>query len=170
VTRADWASAAIRKRRPVTRLVFDRALCLDEDSLRDVVVAFSERLRAHPRLRSPLDRIVGNRWHDFEVGLAHFLDALIARTGDHGGGLLALYEAFPELASEHVADARDLFLETALAVLPLHAAASLSGLADSVCDLALRALRPPTGAASATPLAHRIRDAEEALRVGAGLR
>jgi hypothetical protein len=154
----------------VTRLVFDRVLCLDEDSLRDIILAFSERLRAHARLRSPLDRIVGNRWYDFEVGLEHFLTALIARTGDHGGGLLALYEAFPALAPEHVTDARDLFMETALTILPLHAAASLSELADSVCDLALRALNPETGTAITMPLACRIREAEEALRIGANLR
>ena len=40
----------------MTRLVFDKALCLDEDSLRDVILAFCEGLRAHTRLRRPLDR------------------------------------------------------------------------------------------------------------------
>ncbi|MCA0417549.1 MAG: hypothetical protein LCH80_02340 [Proteobacteria bacterium] len=73
----------------MTRLVFDHALGLDEDSLHDIVVILSERLRAHPRLRCPLDRVVGNRWSEFEHGLAHFLAALSARTGDHGGGLSA---------------------------------------------------------------------------------
>lgn len=33
----------------MTRLVFDRALCVDQDSLRDVILAFSEGLRAHTR-------------------------------------------------------------------------------------------------------------------------
>ncbi|MGO4677756.1 hypothetical protein AB4Z40_33230 [Bosea sp. 2YAB26] len=153
----------------MTRLVFDKALCLDEDSLRDVILAFCEGLRAHTRLRRPLDRVAGNRWYDFEVGLEHFLTALIARTGDHGGGLLALYEAFPALAPEHVTDARDLFMESALTILPLYAAASLSELVDSVCDLALRALCPATGTPF-TPIARRIRDAEEALRIGTSLR
>ena len=82
----------------------------------------------------------------------------------------ALFEAFPELAPEHVADARDLFVESALAILPLHAAASLSDLADSVCDLTLRALRPQSSETSAIPLPRRISEAEEALRIGAGLR
>ena len=151
------------------RLVFDQAFGLDEDSLHDVVAALSERLRAHPRLRRPLDRIIGNRWSEFEHDLAHFIAALGARTGDHGGGLAALFEAFPELAPEHVADARDLFVETALTVLPLHAAASLSDLADRVCDLALRALCPQAGQADALPLSLRIGKAEEILRIGAGL-
>lgn len=151
------------------RLVFDQAFGLDEDSLHDVVIALSERLRAHPRLRHPLDRIVGNRWSDFEQGLQHFLAALGARTGDHGGGLAAAFEAFPQLTPEHVADLRDLFVETALAVLPLHAAAGLSELADRVCDLALRALCPPPGRASTVPLARRISEAEDALRIGVGL-
>ena len=151
------------------RLVFDQAFGLDEDSLHDVVVALSDRLRAHPCLRRPLDRIIGNRWFEFEHDLAHFIAALGARTGDHGGGLAALFDAFPELKPEHVADARDLFVEAALAVLPLHAAASLSGLADTVCDLVLRALCP-TAKSSATPLPLRIGQAEEALRIGAGLR
>lgn len=153
----------------MTRLVFDQALGLDEDSLQDVVVALSERLRAHPRLRRPLDRIVGNRWDDFEIGLAHFLTALLRRTGDHGGGLLALYEAFPELAAEHVADARDLFMETAFAVLPLYAAASLLELADGVCDLAVRALCSQREADCTVPLIHRIREADQVLRIGVGL-
>ena len=151
------------------RLVFDQALGLDEDSLHDVVVILSERLRAHPRLRRPLDRVVGNRWSEFEHDLAHFLAALSARTGDHGGGLAALFEAFPELAPVHVADARDLFVESALAVLPLHAAASLSDLAENICDLALRALRPLPGETGVTPLSLRIEKAEETLRIGAGL-
>jgi hypothetical protein len=151
------------------RLVFDQALGLDEDSLHDVVVILSERLRAHPRLRRPLDRVVGNRWSEFERDLTHFITALSARTGDHGGGLAVLFEAFPELAPEHVADARDLFVESALAVLPLHAAASLSDLADSICDLALRALCPQAGREGAKPLSLRVGEAEEALRIGAGL-
>lgn len=151
------------------RLVFDQAFGLDEDSLHDVVVTLSERLRAHPRLRRPLDRAVGNGWSEFERGLTHFITALGARTGDHGGGLAALFEAFPELAPEHVADARDVFVESALAVLPLHAAASLSGLADSVCDLALRALCPQAGQKGELPLRLRIGEAEETLRVGACL-
>ena len=151
------------------RLVFDQAFGLDEDSLHDVVATLSERLRAHPLLRRPLDRVVGNRWSEFEHDLAHFLAALSARTGDHGGGLAALFEAFPELAPEHVADARDLFVESALAVLPLHAAASLSDVADRVCDLALRALHPRPGETGAMPLSARIDEAEEALRIGAGL-
>ena len=99
----------------------------------------------------------------------HFIAALGARTGDQGGGLAALFEACPELAPEHVADARDLFVESALAVLPLHAAASLSDLAESVCDLALRALRPLPGETGVTPLSLRIEKAEETLRIGAGL-
>lgn len=153
----------------MTRLVFDHALGVDEDGLREVVVTLSERLRAHPRLRRPLDRVIGNRWSEFEGGLAHFLAALSARTGDHGGGLLTLYEAFPELNPELVSDARDLFVETALAVLPLHAAASLSDLADRVCDLVLQALNPRPGKASTVPLKRRIEQAEEVLRIGAGL-
>ncbi|SIR35882.1 hypothetical protein [Bosea sp. TND4EK4] len=151
------------------RLVFDQAFGLDEDSLHDVVAVLSERLRAHPRLRRPLDRVVGNRWAEFEHDLTHFIAALSARTGDHGGGLAALFDAFPELAPEHVADARDLFVESALAILPLHAAASLSDLADSVCDLTLRALRLQSSETSAIPLPRRISEAEEALRIGAGL-
>ena len=83
--------------------------------------------------------------------------------------MAALFEAFPELAPEHVVDVRDLFVETALAILPLHAAASLSDLADSVCDLTLRALRPPPSETSAMPLARRISAAEDALRIGVGL-
>lgn len=154
----------------MTRLVFDPALGLDEDALLDVVVALSERLRAHPNLRRPLDRVIGNRWADFELGLAHFLTAARARTGNHGGGLSAVFDAFPELTPEHVSDARDLFVETALAALPLHAAASLSDLADRVCDLALYALRPLPGGPSTVPLNQRIRQAEEMLRLGAGLR
>ena len=151
------------------RLVFDQAFGLDEDSLHDVVATLSERLRAHPRLRRPLDRVVGNRWAEFEHDLTHFIAALGARTGDHGGGLAALFEAFPELAPEHVVDVRDLCVETALAILPLHADASLSDLADSVCDLTLRALRPPPSETSAMPLARRISAAEDALRIGVGL-
>ncbi|MCA0417857.1 MAG: hypothetical protein LCH80_03940 [Proteobacteria bacterium] len=151
------------------RLVFDQVFGLDEDSLHDVVVTLSERLRAHPRLRRPFDRVVGNRWSAFEHDLVHFITALGARTGDHGGGLAALFEAFPELAPEHVTDARDLFVETALAVLPLHAAASLSGLADRVCDLALHALGSLTDETGAIPLSLRIGEAEEALRIGARL-
>ncbi|SDH07640.1 hypothetical protein [Bosea robiniae] len=151
------------------RLVFEQAFGLDEDSLHDVVATLSERLRAHSGLRRPLDRVVGNRWSEFEHDLAHFIAALGARTGDHGGGLAAVFAAFPELAPEHVIDARDLFAEAALAVLPLHAAASLSELTDRVCDLALRALRPQPGQDVTMPLSHRISEAEEALRIGAGL-
>ncbi len=151
------------------RLVFDQAFGLDEGSLHDVVAVLSERLRAHPRLRRPLDCVVGNRWAEFEHDLAHFIAALGARTGDHGGGLAALFEAFPELAPEHVADARELFVESALAVLPLHAAASLSDIADQVCDLALRALCPVPSETSSIPLPRRISEAEETLRIGVGL-
>ena len=42
-------------------------------------------------------------------------------------------------------------------------------LADSVCDLTLRALRPQSSETSAIPLPRRISEAEEALRIGAGL-
>lgn len=152
------------------QLVYDQSFGLDEDSLLDFIATLSERLRAHPRLRRPLERVVGNRWSECEDGLAHFIAALGARTGDHGGGLAALFEAFPELAAEHVADARDIFVESALASLPLHAAASLSDMADRVCDLALRALCPRSGDTGAMPLSMRICEAEEALRIGAGLR
>lgn len=151
------------------RLVFDQGFGLDEDSLCDFVVILSERLRAHPRLRGPLDRVIGNRWSEFELDLTHFIAALGARTGDHGGGLVALFEAFPELAPEHVAEVRDLLVETALAVLPLHAAASLSDITDRICDLVLRILRPLPGQAGTMPLSLRIGEAEEILRIGAGL-
>lgn len=151
------------------RLVFDQAFGLAEDSLRDVVATLSERLRAHPRLRRPLDRVVGNRWSEFEHDLTHFIAVIGGRTGDHGGGLAALFEAFPELTPEHVADARDLFIDSALAVLPLHAAASLSDLADGVCDLALSILCPRTRQEGAMPLSLRISRAEEVLRIGVGL-
>lgn len=151
------------------RLVFSGSRGLDEDSLRDVVATLCERLCAHPRLRRPLDRVVGNRWLEFENDLTHFIAALGARTGDHGGGLAALFHAFPELTPEHVADARDLFVESALAVLPLHAAASLSDMADRVCDLALRTLSPQPDDSRARPLSIRIIEAEEALQIGAGL-
>lgn len=154
----------------MTGLVFDRRLGPDADSLHEIVTLLSDRLRSHPRLRGALDRIVGNRWQEFEEGLEQFLSALMARTGDHGGGILALYEAFPELTPAHVMDACDLFMETAMTVLPLHSAASLAELSDSIGELVLKALQPGGGPLAALPLAGRLREVDEALRSGAGLR
>lgn len=154
----------------MTGLVFDRVLGPDADSLHEIVVVLSDRLRSHPRLRHALDRIVGNRWQEFEEGLERFLAALMARTGYHGGGILALYEAFPELTPAHVVDACDLFMETAMTVLPMHAAASLAELSDSIGELVLQALRPAAGPLTSVSLARRIQEAEEALRLGASLR
>lgn len=151
-------------------LLHDPSIFLDECTLHEIVLELSDRLRRHPRLRTPLDRVVGNRWHEFEDDFATFLSELTWLSGQQGGGIVALFEAFPDLGPEHVADACEVFMEAVLTVLPLHAAAAMTELAERVCDLALRALRPSSKLAVAIPLAERLKDADYALRVGAGLR
>lgn len=151
-------------------LVLDPSIFVDDDILHEIVQSLSERLRRHRRLRGGLDRIIGNRWQEFEDSFARFLGALLLQTGEQGGGIVALYEAFPELEPDHVRDACEVFMEAALEVLPFHAAASLSELSEHVGALVLRALEPATAAAAAMPLARRLSEAEEALRAGAGLR
>ncbi|WP_157089725.1 hypothetical protein [Bosea sp. WAO] len=151
-------------------LVLDPSIFVDDDILRDIAESLSERLRRHRRLRGGLDRIIGNRWQEFEDDFARFLGALLFQTGEHGGAIVALHEAFPALEPDHVRDACEVFMEAALEVLPFHAAASLSELSEHVGALVLRALEPATSAAAAVPLAQRLNEAEEALRLGASLR
>ncbi len=151
-------------------LVLDQSIFVDDDILREIVQSLSERLRRHRRLRGGLDRVIGNRWEEFEQAFGHFLGALLLQTGEQGGGIIALHEAFPELAPDHVRDACEVFMEAALEVLPFHAAASLSELSEHVGALVLHALEPSTAQAAAIPLDRRLREAEETLRAGAGLR
>lgn len=151
-------------------LLLDPSIFVDDEILHDIVRSLSERLRRHARLRCGLDRIIGNRWEEFEQDFARFLGALLLQSGEQGGGIVALHESFPELRPEHVRDACEVFMEAALEVMPFHAAASLSELSEHVGGLVLRALEPPTEAAAALPLARRLSEAEAALRAGAGLR
>ena len=151
-------------------LVLDPSIFVDDDILHEIVQSLSERLRRHRRLRGGLDKVIGNRWQEFEEGFARFLGALLLQTGEQGGGIVALHEVFPELAPDHVRDACEVFMQAALEVLPFHAAASLSELSEHVGALVLRALEPATEAAAAMPLARRLSEAEAALRAGAGLR
>ena len=151
-------------------LVLDPSIFVDDEILHEIVQSLSERLRRHAGLRSGLDRVIGNRWEEFERDFAHFLGALLEQTGDHGGGIVALHQNFPALQPQHVRDACEVFMEAALEVLPFHAAASLSELSEHVGALVLRALEPATTAAAAMPLALRLNEAEEALRAGASLR
>lgn len=151
-------------------LLLDPSIFVDDEILHEIVQSLSERLRRHAGLRSGLDRVIGNRWEEFERDFAHFLGALLEQTGDHGGGIVALHQSFSALQPQHVRDACEVFMEAALEVLPFHAAASLSELSEHVGALVLRALEPATTTAAAMPLALRLNEAEEALRAGAGLR
>jgi hypothetical protein len=113
-------------------LPHDSSVCLDDDMLADFVTDFSLQLRLHPRLRRVLVIAIGNRWADFEDQFAACLTDILLRRPHRDEGLAALGSVLPGLSSQDIADARDVFTESALAMFPFHMAAAIAGQIDLI--------------------------------------
>jgi truncated hemoglobin YjbI len=119
----------------------DPSIYIDDNVIGDLVEELSHRLRRDPHLRPLLDRLVGNRWDEFENGFARFWRAVVLQTGSHTEYVASVSNHFPDLNPEDVRRLSDIFLEASLTVVPLHAAACFSEISDAALSALSSALR-----------------------------
>jgi hypothetical protein len=133
----------------------DPSIYIDDSVIGDLVDELSYRLRKDPHLRPLLDRLVGNRWLEFEIGFARFWRAVVLQTGSHAEYVALVSIHFPDLNPEDVRRLSDIFLEASLAAVPLHAAACFSEISDAALSALGSALREEGQARSIRLLAVR---------------
>lgn len=139
------------------------SIYLDDEDLDALCRDVSERLRRHRRLRPLLDRLVGNRWEDFEAELGTVLGASLFQTGGINVDLSWLSELHDEIGTDEIEAVREVFLDACLTGLPLYAAAAVNDIGDHLGELIADLLT------QATPetLDGRIRQVQATLRAGA---
>jgi truncated hemoglobin YjbI len=119
----------------------DPSIYIDDNVIADLVDELSYRLRMDRKLRPVLDKLVGNQWHEFEIGFAEFWRSVVLQTGDHTQHVATASVRFAELTPEDVSAISDVFLEASLRSVPLHTAArfaEISEIALSALNSALR--------------------------------
>ncbi len=146
-------------------LPHDPSIFIDEDTIPELVEELSLRLRRNPLLRPVFDRLVGNRWYDFEQELTAFWLQILLQEGGHENAVEAAFGAGDRFEAEHIREACTVFLESSLAVLPFHAAASFTELAERIADVLIEAVGPK-GLPAATRR-KRLLEAETILKAGA---
>jgi hypothetical protein len=113
----------------MTCLPDDPGIYVDEQDIRALAADLCERLRASPGLRPLLNLSVGNRWLEFEQGLA----ALMARDLFDGAPMVPELDwlLLPEVSPAVLAEGLDHLLGACLLQFPLHVGAGLVERADN---------------------------------------
>jgi hypothetical protein len=111
------------------------SIYLDDEDLGALCREVSERLRRHQRLRSLLDRLIGNRWEDFEAGLGTVLGASLFETGGVDIDLSWLSEFRDEIGAPEIEAVREVFLDACLIGFPLYAASAVNDIGDRLGEL-----------------------------------
>jgi hypothetical protein len=112
------------------------AIFFDEDDIAGLIVALSERLRRDPRVRSVMDRLVGNRWYEAEQEIGAFLSASILMSAPPTIDFDWLARAMGVLTPDDIDALADILLAAALTAFPLHSAAVVSEICDRLVELA----------------------------------
>lgn len=132
-------------------LPFDPSVYLESEDISQFAADVCERLRASDGLRPLLNRCVGNRWQEFEQGLANTMAGELFSEAPRVPELEWLL--LPEAAQAVLEEGYGHILDSCLACFPLHAAATLIDLADNwAAALQSVARQPSPGRAIA--LAH----------------
>jgi truncated hemoglobin YjbI len=113
-------------------LPHDPSIFIEEDTISELVAAFSERLRRSSRLRPLFDRLVGNRWLEFEEQIAAFWTQVLLQFPTDPRQIDAAFHAAASLDGDDVEALAAVWLDACLAVFPLHAAASVTELAERI--------------------------------------
>jgi hypothetical protein len=125
-------------------LPHDPSIFIDGDSIAEIVEALSLRLRKSRTLRPVLDRIVGNHWLEFELGLGDFLLKVLLLEGGHELAVEIAFSYDELFQPELIEEIGCLFLESSLATQPFHAAASITEITERISTNLLQALKPET--------------------------
>jgi hypothetical protein len=111
-------------------LPHDPSVYVDEQIIGELVVSFSDGLRASVSLRGALNDTVGNYWPQFEEALTCACRSVMLQEPLRQDLVEAVLDSLWRLSTADLVAIRDLFLDASLAVLPLHAAASVAELFD----------------------------------------
>jgi hypothetical protein len=114
----------------VSFLPHDPSVYVDEQIIGELVASFSDRLRASVSLRGTLNDMVGNHWPQFEEALTCACQDVMLQEPLRQDLFEAVLDSLWRLSTADLVAIRDLFLDASLAVLPLHAAASVAELFD----------------------------------------
>jgi truncated hemoglobin YjbI len=113
-------------------LPHDPSILIEEDTIAELVAEFSDRLRRSQRLRPLFDRLVGNRWLDFEEQIAAFWTRVLLQDPTDPRQVDEALHAVAGLGADDIAALAAIWLESCLAVFPFHAAASVTELAERI--------------------------------------
>jgi hypothetical protein len=140
---------------------------MDAETAADLAVRFSDLLRREPLLFVHLNRLVGNRWEEFEVGFADIVLDIAFATGEQRLSLSAIHQKCPDLSQAAVDACEHAFIQACFQILPLHAAAMVAEPANRIAKLFKNALFSKGKSNSAAASEKLLAAADEALRVGA---
>lgn len=113
-------------------LPHDPSIFIEEDTIPELVAEFSDRLRRSRQLRPVFDRLVGNRWLDFEEQIAAFWTRVLLQDPTDPRQIDEAFRAAAVLGADDVATLAAIWLDACLAVFPFHAAASVTELAERI--------------------------------------
>ncbi len=121
-------------------LPHDPSIYLDESTVSELVIDFSMRLRRNAALRTVLNRLVGNRWLEFEQGFGRICESILLQQEMEEDLIDVFFAHFDALSADDLAEAGGVFLDACLASLPLHAAASVNELFEKAAEVLYTAL------------------------------
>lgn len=104
----------------------------DDADLDALIREFSERIRSDGTLRPVLDRLVGNHWEDAELAIGDFLRATLFMLHCPQLDDDWFDRAAHELDQAALDRLGDILLDCALVALPLHSAAVIADIGDTL--------------------------------------
>lgn len=113
-------------------LPHDPSIFIEEDTILELVAEFSDRLRRSQQLRPIFDRLVGNRWLDFEEQMAAFWTRVLLQAPTDPRQIDEAVHAVATLGANDITALAAVWLDACLSVFPLHAAASVTELAERI--------------------------------------
>lgn len=113
-------------------LPHDPSIFVEDETVAELVAAFSDRLRRSEQLRPMLKRLVGNSWWAFEEQIAAFWMRVLLQAPTDPCQVDEALTAVATLEPDEVSTLSSIWLEACLAVFPFHAAASVAELAERI--------------------------------------
>lgn len=140
---------------------------LDAETAKALAVCFSDLLRREPLLFGHLNRLVGNKWEEFETSLTRFVLDIAFATGEQRLSLRNIHQQCPDLSRDALSACEFAFIRACFQTFPLHAAATLAEPATRLVKLFEDALFTKEEANSAATRERLLAVADDALRIGA---
>lgn len=113
---------------------FAPSVYFDDADIAAFVAEFSERVRRNGPLRAAMSQLVGNRWHDAELGMADFMAATLFMNHRPAFDADWLVATIRLLDADAIDSLAEIMLDCALVVFPLHSAAVMAEVADRLAE------------------------------------